>query len=101
MKKCEDCGKEIADNYSVCISCNQKRQEKKVGNTDELLKHINWNIGSINLSLKAFIMYEMCYKMTGKEPEEIRKKIYEHFRKDLEKNLKYLKEIKDEQEKSQ
>lgn len=71
------------------------------GELNKLLTHLNWNIGSIALSIKMGLLYNMSRKKEGKEYRETENKIYDFFKKDLEKNLKYLNEIKEEQEKSQ
>lgn len=98
MKNCEDCGKEIDDKYKVCVDCNEKRKVKGNGDTLKMLEKINWNLGTIALSLKAFITYEMLKEVEGKESFEVKSKISEFFQKDLEKSLKFISDIREENE---
>lgn len=97
MKKCKNCSNQIQDQYEYCISCMTKiKQGNQSEDLIKVLTQINWNLGT---KVKQDRLYYL-YKMIGTNLEhKIREKIEDYFKQDLDKDLKQLKQIKEEQEK--
>ena len=103
MKKCPVCNKvNIDDKYSMCLTC---LQEAKGANSNidlkELLttlKHLNWNAGSIMKNQRLYYLFKMSDSY-GETRTLVKRKIYEYFLNELDKDLKQLKQIRKEQEK--
>jgi len=99
MGKCNNCGKEIDDKYKYCLDCMNKYKEDKPESNDELvdiITKVNWNLGSIQKWMKLSLLNELEKQ---KNPTETQKNLHALLKKDIEKDLKVIKEISDEQDK--
>tara|TARA_Y100000310_G_scaffold215935_1_gene216889 strand:+ start:2250 stop:2561 length:312 start_codon:yes stop_codon:yes gene_type:complete len=102
MKICPQCKKnEIEDKYSMCMSClNQTKSANQNVDTSEILKkleQINWNFGTLVKQQRLFYLFQISENF-GNDRDNNRKRISEYFAQDIEKDLKQLKQIKEEQE---
>ena len=101
MKKCK-CGADIDDKYSMCLDCLGKtKQQNSNADNSEILKtliHLNWNMGSIMKNQRLYYLFKMS-ESYGETRSVVKRKIYEYFLNELEKDLKQLKQIREEQEK--
>ena len=110
MKQCknyEKCKNTIADQYIYCKDCVDNYNEGKkelVKETDspqqivDLIEKCNWNLGSIALTLKLQLLSQLENKETL---TEIQEKIHSSLLDKSGKDLKALKQIKEEQEKDE
>ena len=106
-ENCEVCGVKLENtNYKYCLKCINKVKEqnlmqevlKKLNGVEASLIHLNWNAGSIMKNQRLYYMFKMS-ESYGDARNIVRRKIYDYFLKELDKDLKQLKQIKDEQEK--
>ena len=108
-ENCEVCGVKLENtNYKYCLKCINKVKEqnvmqdvlKKISGVEDALKHLNWNAGSISKFMKLSILNDIeSSSSTEKGITKIQQSIKELLLKDLEKDLKQLNQIKEEQEK--
>jgi len=99
MKKCKLCGTDIDDKYEYCIQCiNKVKETNTMQEVVKVLSQCNWNLGTMTKQQRLYYLFLISEKY-GDNRENIRKKIFEYFSKDLDKDLKQLKQIKEEQEK--
>lgn len=95
-KKCKSCDNLIDERYEYCIPCINKIKQ---GNQNEgLLKvitQINWNLGAMQKWVKLFLLNHL-EETTNKTT--IQKNIHSLLLKDVEKDFKQLKQIKEEEE---
>ncbi len=69
--------------------------------TGEILKaiiHLNWNAGSSMKNQRLYYLFKMSENY-GETRTLVRRKIYDYFLNEFDKDLKQLKQIKEEQEK--
>jgi len=107
VKKCPQCNKvDIEDKYMMCMNClkEMKSANESLGNgaVTDLLKKINWNLGSISQTLKLGLLSEFETLKNGgmsSGRSKIQQKMHGALLKDMDKYLKVLKDIQEEQEK--
>lgn len=102
MKLCPQCNKtQIDDKYSMCLSCLKTTQNsnKSADLNDALskLKQINWNLGTIALTLKMGLMNQM---ESLKDKTPMQQKIHSVLSKKIERDLENFENIKKEQDKN-
>ena len=101
MKKCK-CGADIDDKYSMCLTCLEKtKQQNSSVDTGEILKtliHLNWNAGSMMKNQRLYYLFKMSENY-GETRELVKRKIYDYFLNEFDKDLKQLKQIREEQDK--
>ena len=69
--------------------------------TSEILKtliHLNWNAGSSMKNQRLYYLFKMS-ESYGETRTLVRRKIYDYFLNEFDKDLKQLKQIREEQEK--
>ena len=101
MKKCK-CGADIDDKYSMCLTCLEKiKQSNSNVDNSEIIKsliHLNWNAGSMMKNQRLYYLFKMSENY-GETRTLVRRRIYDYFLNEFDKDLKQLKQIKEEQEK--
>ena len=101
MKKCK-CGADIDDKYSMCLTCLEKiKSSNSNADNSEILKtlqYLNWNAGSSMKNQRLHYLFKMSENY-GETRTLVRRKIYDYFLNEFDKDLKQLKQIRDEQEK--
>jgi len=100
MKQCKVCKREIADNYEYCWECVKK--VPKQDDTLKVLTQINWNLGTISKQQRLYYLFNILTTSNvigEQEAFDTAKKIFSYFSQDLDKDLKQLRQIKEEQEK--
>ena len=79
-----------------------KTQSNSNVDTSEILKtlqYLNWNAGSIMKNQRLYYLFKMSESYGGETRNIVRGKIYRYFLNELDKDLKQLKQIREEQEK--
>lgn len=86
----------------MCLSClkgtGEANKNVDFGEIKDLLQKLNWNFGTLVKQQRLFYLFQICEKY-GNDRNDYRKRISEYFSMDIDKDLKQLKQIKDEQEK--
>jgi|TARA_Y100000310_G_scaffold258198_1_gene266526 hypothetical protein len=99
MKKCKVCGTEVAEQYDYCLKCiNKVKETNLMQDVLKKLEQINWNFGTLVKQQRLFYLFQIC-EGYGNDRQDVRKRISEYFSESVEKDLKVLKQIKEEQEK--
>lgn len=95
-KKCKSCDNLIDKRYEYCIPCINKIKQ---GNQNEdLIKvviQINWNLGAMQKWIKLFLLNQL-EETTNKTTTQ--KNIHSLLLKDVDKDFKQLKQIKEDEE---
>ena len=93
MGKCEVCGNQCGEGYSLCMSCNIKNKSANVATeVVKKLEFMNWNFGAISKDLNLYITYNITDK------PELKKKIVKHFEELAEKNIETSKKIESDKD---
>jgi len=101
MKLCPQCNKnQIEDNYSMCMTClkETKQANQNVDLTD-LIKKINWNLGSISLTQKLTLLNDLETLKCQQGLTKVQQKIHKLLLGKADKDLKSIENITEEQEK--
>ena len=100
MKLCPECNKnQIEDKYSMCMSClkdtKKANQGIDIGIGIDKLKQINWNLGTIALTLKMRLLSDL-ENNDNKTP--MQKRIHQMLLKKADKDLENFEKIKKEEQ---
>lgn len=93
----------IQDDKITFLKLLDDATQKANGNADlsEILKtlnHLNWNLGSTMKNQRLYYLFKMSEDY-GETRNMVKRRIYEYFLNELGKDLKHLKQIREEQEK--
>jgi len=98
--KCQICGKEINDKYSLCVACNIESKKSNQQNVlVDIINKINWNMGSVALTLHLQLLTQLETLKYKEKLTSIQEQIHNFLLNKVEKDLKNIKDIALEMEK--
>ena len=95
-KKCKSCDNLIDERYEYCISCiNKIKQGNQNEDIIKVITQINWNLGATQKWIKLFLLNQL--EDAGNKTIT-QKNIHSLLLKDVDKDFKQLKQIKEDVE---